>query len=134
MASHPKTDMVFSHLPRSEALEAAILRRVEHLGQFCADLHTCRVTVEQLQRHAHQGRPFEVRLDVTLNGRELVANRSRHEDVYVALREAFADMSRQLEETVRRRRLGRQYRQTLRRAGLDAASEPEPMSPRRFPE
>lgn len=108
------TEIVFAHLPRSDALDAAIHRRVEHLTQYCSDLHACRVVVEHTQRHAHQGRPFEVRVEVTLNGMELVANRSRHEDVYVALREAFNDMTRQLEEAVRRRRAGPHYRETVR--------------------
>lgn len=110
----PATEIVFSHLPRSQALEAAIHRRVEHLSQFCPDLHTCRVVVEPVQRHTHQGRPFEVRLDVTLKGQELVANRSRHEDVYVALRDAFGGMTRQLEDALRRRRAGPHHRDTLR--------------------
>jgi cold shock CspA family protein len=40
-------------------------------------------------------------LDVTLPGHELTVNRVEHEDVYVALREAFDDMRRQVEDTVR---------------------------------
>lgn len=127
-------DIVFAHLRRSDALEGAIRRRIVHLGQFCDDLHSCRVVVEQIQRHAHQGRPFEVRVDVTLNGHELIANRSRHEDVYVAVRDAFEDLQRQLEETVRRRRAGPRPRETVRRpaAILSAAPDgaaPEPAAP-----
>lgn len=114
----PQSEITFVHLPRSPALEAAIHRRIEHLTQYCADLHACRVVIEQTQRHAHQGRPFEVRVDVTLNGRELVANRSRHEDVYVAMRDAFDHLTRQLEDTVRRRRAGPDHRQTVRRPPL----------------
>lgn len=117
-------DIVFAHIPRSEALDAAIRRRVEHLTQYCADLHACRVVVDQAQRHSHQGRLFEVRVDVTLNGRELVVNRSQHEDVYVAMREAFDGMVRQIEDAVRRRRAGPQHRQTVRRS---AAWGQEPM-------
>lgn len=115
MPMHTPPEIIFLHLPRSEALEASIRRRIEHLGQYCEDLHTVRVVVEPVQRHAHQGRPYEVRLDVTLDGQELVANRSRHEDVYVAVRDAFDGMTRQLEDAVRRRRAGPQHRETVRR-------------------
>jgi cold shock CspA family protein len=42
-----------------------------------------------------------VRIDARVPGHELVANRDHHEDVYVALRDAFAALTRQLEEDVR---------------------------------
>lgn len=120
-------DIVFAHLPRSEALEAAIRRRVAHLSSMADDLKSCRVVVEQIQRHAHQGRPFEIRVEVGLTGIDLVANRSRHEDAYVALRDAFDDMTRQMQEAVRRRRAGPHYRDTLRHAGpgFSAGASPE---------
>jgi cold shock CspA family protein/ribosome-associated translation inhibitor RaiA len=63
----------------------------------------CRVSIDQEPRHQQQGRPFGVRIDLTLPGRELVVNRVEHEDVYVALRDAFDKMRRQLEDAVRQR-------------------------------
>jgi len=85
----------------SEALEAHIRERVAKLEAFHDRITTCRVTVQQQARHQHQGRPFCVRVDVRVPGREIVANRDHHEDVYVALRDAFDAVKRQLEETVR---------------------------------
>ena len=120
----PEVEIIFLHLPRSEAVEAAIRRRIEHLTQYCDDLHACRVVIDLAQRHTHQGRPFEVRVDLTLNGRELVANRSRHEDVYVALRDAFDVLTRQLEHAVERRRAGPRHRETVRRGEGLPAQEP----------
>lgn len=120
----PEVEIIFLHLPRSEAVEAAIRRRIEHLTQYCDDLHACRVVIDLAQRHTHQGRPFEVRVDLTLNGRELVANRSRHEDVYVALRDAFDGLTRQLEHAVERRRAGPRYRETVRHGEGLPAEEP----------
>ena len=116
MPIHASPEILFLHLPRSDALEAAIQRRIEHLRQYGEDLHAISVAVEPVQRHAHRGRPYEVRIDLILNGQELVANRSRHEDVYVALRDAFDGITRQLEDAVRRRRAGPQHRDTVRRA------------------
>ncbi len=40
-------------------------------------------------KHKHQGRPYAVRVDVTLPGQELCVDRVQDEDVYVALRDAF---------------------------------------------
>lgn len=88
----------------SDAVEAAVRTKVQHLERFSPDIMSCRVVVDLLQKHRHQGRPFGVRIDLTLPGHELVVNRVEHEDVYVALREAFDDMKRQLEDAVRQRR------------------------------
>lgn len=96
--------IVFHDLTPSEAVEAAVRRHCAHLERFAGDIMSCRVVVAQAQKHQHQGRPFTVTIALTLPGRELVANREANEDVYVALRDAFDDMKRQLEDAVRRRR------------------------------
>jgi len=41
---------------------------------------------------------------LTVPGAELVANHTQHEDVYVAIRDAFDAMSRQLEDYARKQR------------------------------
>ena len=58
---------------------------------------SCRVTIEQTQRRHHQGKLFNVRIDVTVPGSELLVNRDEHEDVYVSIRDAFDAMERKLE-------------------------------------
>lgn len=95
-------ELRFLGMEPSAAVEAAARDKVAKLDQFCRDLMACRVTIELLHKHKHQGRPFAVRVDVTLPGRELSVDRVQHEDVYVALRDAFDDMKRQLEDVVRR--------------------------------
>ena len=45
-----------------------------------------------------------MRLDLTLPGHELVVDKVQHEEVFVALRDAFDDMRRKLEDVVRQRR------------------------------
>jgi cold shock CspA family protein len=63
------------------------------------------VTVEEASKHQHQGRQFAVHVDVRVPGREqIVSRRHQHEDVYVALRDAFAAVGRQLEDVVREQR------------------------------
>jgi ribosomal subunit interface protein len=91
-------------LPRSEALEARIREKASKLEEFHERITSCRVTVEELRKHHHQGRHFQVSVDVRVPGKELVANRSHHEDVYVALRDAFDAAKRQLEEVARLKR------------------------------
>jgi ribosomal subunit interface protein len=91
-------------MPRSEALDADIRGRVAKLEEFSPRIVSCRVNVEQVGRHRHQGKQFRVRIDVRVPGEEIVVNRDHDEDVYVALHDAFDAAKRQLEEVVREKR------------------------------
>lgn len=94
----------FLGMPRSEALETAARTRIARLERLAADIIACRVAIELDQRHARQGRPVRVRIDLSLPGRELVVDRVADEDAYVALRDAFDDMRRRLDALRRQRR------------------------------
>jgi ribosomal subunit interface protein len=91
-------------VPHSEALETHIRDKAANLEEFHPHITSCRVTVEELGLHHHQGRQFRVRIDVRVPGKEIVANRDHDADVYVALRDAFDSVKRQLEEAVRLQR------------------------------
>lgn len=92
------------HMAHSDALDARIREQAAKLEEFHPNLISCRVTVEEIDRHRQQGRQFQVRIDAHVPGREMVASRDHDEDVYVALRDAFAAVTRQLEEDVRVKR------------------------------
>jgi ribosome-associated translation inhibitor RaiA len=93
------------NLPSSEALEARIREGAVKLELFHPRITSCRVTVEQAERHHHQGRQFGVHIDVRGPGHEEVVSTLKHdEDVYVAMREAFDATRRQLEDVVRQAR------------------------------
>lgn len=88
----------------SAALETLIRKRTEKLNQYYDRINSCRVVVELPQKHKHQGKLFNVRIDITVPGRKsLVATRKSDEDVYVAIRNAFDAIERQLEEHARKR-------------------------------
>ena len=91
-------------MPHSDALDARIRDNAEKLGEFHPNITSCRVTIEELRKHHQQGRHFQVGIDARVPGREIVANHAHDEDVYVALREAFDALERQLELQVRVRR------------------------------
>ena len=93
----------------SPAIEDAIRERAGKLDELYGRITGCRVLVESPHRHHHQGRLFHVRVEVTVPGRVIVVNREpqdnhAHEDVYVAIRDAFNAAKRQLEEHVRETR------------------------------
>lgn len=93
----------FHGMDASDALEAAARQHALKLDSFAPDIMACRVHIDLEQKHKHQGRPYGVRIDLTIAGHELVVNRVQNEDVYVALRDAFDCMRRQLEDVVRKR-------------------------------
>lgn len=95
--------ITFHNLDRSEAVEAKIRERVENLESFYGHIVSCRVAVEAPHKHHQQGNHFHVRIDLKVPDRELVASREADEhhaytDIYVAIRDAFDAMRRQLEE------------------------------------
>ena len=94
----------FLGMEPSDAVDSAARKKVEKLDRFCPDIMSCRVSIEQTHKHRHQGRPFAVRIDVTLPNHELSIDRVHDEDVYVALRDAFDDMKRMIEDAVQRAR------------------------------
>lgn len=105
----------------SGALEAAILARATKLERFHPRLIGCRVAVE-VARHRHvRGNVYLVRIDVTVPGSELVARSETtvptpHENAYIAVRDAFDEIRRRLEDHARRLR-GDVKSHSVRRAG-----------------
>lgn len=91
-------------IPHSEALETHIREKAEKLEKFYPRIMSCRIVVELPHKHHHQGRLFDVHIDMTVPGGELVVNRVTNEDVYVAVRDAFDAAKRQLEDYARRQR------------------------------
>lgn len=101
--------IVWRGMDASPALEADIREKVDKLETFCDHIIGCHVVVEQLHRHKQRGNLFNVHVDVTVPGATLVAGRGHHrdhahEDAYVAARDAFNAIKRQLEDFVRRER------------------------------
>lgn len=91
-------------IPHSEALDEHIRQKAAKLETLYPNIMGCRVVVEVPHKHKQQGRQFNVRLDITVPGGELVVNREADDDVYVALRDAFDAAKRQVEDYGRRQR------------------------------
>lgn len=90
-------------MPISAALETTIRKRAEKLEQFYDRIISCRVVIELPQKHKHQGKLFNVRIDLSIPKKELVVTHKQNQDIYIAIREAFNAMTRQLEEYAHKR-------------------------------
>jgi ribosomal subunit interface protein len=93
--------ITYRDLPHSDALDIHIREKAEKLEQVYSGLIGCRVVVEQPAKHHQQGKPFNIHIDMTVPGSEMVVDRQENEDVYVALRDAFDAARRQLENYAR---------------------------------
>jgi len=82
------------HMAHSAALDTRIREDAAKLEEFYREIIGCHVVVEEQGRHQQQGRWFNVRIAVHVPGHELIVNRDHDEDVYVALRDAFASLAR----------------------------------------
>jgi ribosomal subunit interface protein len=87
----------------SPVLENTIRKKVDKLKTFNGNIVSCHVVIEATQKHKHQGKLYNVRIDIIVPGKELVVTKKTNEDVYVAIRDSFNAIVRQLEEHTRKR-------------------------------
>ena len=97
----------FHGMEPSPAIEARIREKAAKLERFCNRIVGCRVTVEAPHRHHRRGKLYNVRVDLSVPGKDVFVGSSRplnhaHEDVYVAIRDAFNAAGRQLQDHVRK--------------------------------
>jgi cold shock CspA family protein len=106
-------EIVFHNMPPSPAVEAEIRDWIEKLERMHNRLIGCRVTVEQLYRQQRTGNVYDVRIELSVPGGDVVisreANRARERyadpgDVTMALRGALRTAERRLVEFKRKQR------------------------------
>jgi cold shock CspA family protein len=118
----------------SEVTEAHIRELAEKLDTFCDEIMGCRVLVEIPHQHHRKGKLYHVRIDLTVPGAEFVIKRAPklvtdtptrfrkapdevqveesrelskyavHDDIQLAIRDAFDAARRKLQDYARRRR------------------------------
>lgn len=90
-------------IPMSAALESHIRQKAEKLERYYDRIMNCRVVIDVPQKHKHQGKLYNVKIDLTVPGKEIVVTRKLAEDVYVAIRDSFNALTRKLEAYARKR-------------------------------
>lgn len=105
----PPLQITFRHMEPSAAIEAKIREQAERLDRFYDRIVSCRVVVEAPHKHQHKGRVYHIGIELGVPDGRIVATRDpelnhAHEDVYVAVRDAFDAIRRQLEVYATKRR------------------------------
>jgi cold shock CspA family protein len=126
--------ITFRNMAPSEVIEAHIREAAEKLDVFYDEMMRCRVLVETPHRHHRKGKLYHVRIDLTVPGGEIVIKRAPrmisdrpsrfrkppddvaleesrelskyvvHDDIQLAIRDAFDAARRKLQDYARRRR------------------------------
>lgn len=101
--------ITFRNMLPSPAVRTRIREHVEQLDRFHGRIMSCRVVVRAPHRRQHKGRLYHVSIDLKVPGREIAVNRDppekhAHQDIYVAVRDAFNALSRRLQDVARQRR------------------------------
>lgn len=96
-------EITFVDSEPSPAVETRVRERVARLEKHFDGITSCHVFIASPHQHQRKGRRYEVRVEVRVPGTELAitgkpGDVNAHEDVYVAVRDAFDAMERQLEK------------------------------------
>jgi ribosome-associated translation inhibitor RaiA len=110
-------EITFRGMTPSVSAEMSARRWIERLTRVYANIIGCRVVIEIPHQHHESGNVFHVRVDLVVPGQVLLVTHDPgivegHEDVYVAISDAFRAARRQLQSyaAVRRREQKRQER------------------------
>ena len=93
--------VVFHNIDQSVALSEVVSKRIQKLQRFSNDLISGRVVLDSPHNNHHKGKVFCVTLEIHISGKEVIVKQGQHdkpahEDIYVAVRDAFNAAERQL--------------------------------------
>src|SRR5690554_4557135 len=95
------TKVIFRGLDHSSAVEEVVHKRLEKLQRLSDEIQSLRVILESPHNNHQKGKVFHVGVEAVIPNHDLVVNHDQHdnhshEDIYVAIRDAFDAMERQL--------------------------------------
>jgi ribosome-associated translation inhibitor RaiA len=100
-------ELTFHGMTPSAAVEASAERWLSRLQLTYDHIQRCSVVIDLPHKHQRQGRQFQVTIELAVPGREIAVTHapgSGHDDVYVALSDAFRAARRQLQDHAQIRR------------------------------
>jgi len=98
--------IAFRNMEAPIGIEDDLNKRVAQLEQFFDRITACSVVIEARHRHSRQGQLYHIRIELVVPEREIVVQRDpsenhAHEDLHVAIRDAFDAARRQLQDYAR---------------------------------
>lgn len=101
--------IVFHNLEQTDAITDAVQKRINKLERYCDQIIFGRVVLDSPHNNHHKGKVYSVSLEVHSTIKEVRVNQDQHdnhahEDLYVAIRDAFNAAERQLKSVDKKHR------------------------------
>ena len=101
--------VVYHNIDQSAALTENVNKRIEKLQRYSHDIIGGRVVLDSPHNNHHKGKVFSVTVEIHTSGKEVIVwqgqhDKPAHEDIYVAVRDAFNVAERQLKATDKKHR------------------------------
>jgi hypothetical protein len=102
-------EVTFRDMSTSDAVIAAAQRWANRLGKLDPRIQRCSVVVDRPHQRHRQGQQFHIRIELARPDQTITVTRDpgldgAHEDIYVALADAFRAARRQLQDHTQIRR------------------------------
>jgi ribosomal subunit interface protein len=93
--------VLFHNIDQTDALNEAVQKRINKLERYCDQIITGRVVLDSPHNNHHKGRVYSVSIEIHTSEKEVRVNQEQHdnhahEDLYIAIRDAFNAAERQL--------------------------------------
>ncbi len=101
--------VVFHNIDQTDALTDAVQKRIDKLERYCDQIITGRVVLDSPHNNHHKGRVYSVGMEIHTTSKEVRVNQDQHdnhahEDLYIAIRDAFDVAERQLKSVDKKHR------------------------------
>ena len=106
--------IVFHNMDQSTLISDAVNKRISKLQRFCDRILAGRVVLDSPHNNHHKGKVYSVGLEIHTPSKEGRVNQEQHdnhahEDLYVAIRDAFNAAERQLKAINKKHRVERDH-------------------------
>jgi len=101
--------VVFHNIDQSNAIMEAVNKKITKLERYCDQILAGRVVLDSPHNNHHKGKVYSVSLELRTPTKEIIVNQDQHdnhahEDLYVAIRDAFNAAERQLKSVDKKHR------------------------------
>lgn len=101
--------VVFHNIDQSDALSESVQKRIDKLRRFSNDIIGGRVVLDSPHNNQHKGKVYSVAIEIHTSNKPVVVTQEQHdnhahEDLYVAIRDAFNAAERQIKSVDKKHR------------------------------
>jgi ribosomal subunit interface protein len=103
------TQVVFRGIEHSQAVEDAVHKRLSKLERFSDEIQSLRVILESPHKNHFKGKVYHIGVEALIPNYDIVIaheqhDKHEHEDIYVAIRDAFNALERRLKSVYGKQR------------------------------